>query len=436
MRKLASIQKIVSVTPIVKDGVTAESIECVQVLGWTLVAKKGEFKVGDLCVYFEIDSLLPTDDERYRFLSEQKIKNIDGTETVKKVSVKLVENKEYVLLKTAKKFGQLSQGLALPLSSFPEITKATEDSEVTELLKVIKYEGDNSDDVEEKPKDYGFTYNLLGKVHDKVPMPKFLRNKIGEARKNIKAKKKGFSGSFPSFIPKTDEDRIQNCYSKLLNRSDIKDLEFEGTYKADGSSGTFFLKDGEYGVCSRNTRKKHIASSIKIKRFKWLPEWAQKCEVKTVKETSCHFCKVSVEYDIEKKLRKLNRNLAIQGEVLGGKIQGNHESIPTGYAFWVFRIYDIDKQRYLLPNERNALIEQLNEGETVKLQQVPVINASCKVFSEFKSLDEILKYSEGKTVNNPKIPREGVVWKSHTISELSFKAINNDYLLKKAKKEE
>jgi len=55
MRKLASIQLIRSLEAI--DG--ADAIEKATVLGWQLVVKKGEFQVGDLCVYCEIDSLMP-----------------------------------------------------------------------------------------------------------------------------------------------------------------------------------------------------------------------------------------------------------------------------------------------------------------------------------------------------------------------------------------
>ncbi len=55
MRQLASIQKILKLEPI--EG--ADAIVCATVLGWQLVVKKDEFKVGELCVYVEIDSILP-----------------------------------------------------------------------------------------------------------------------------------------------------------------------------------------------------------------------------------------------------------------------------------------------------------------------------------------------------------------------------------------
>ena len=58
MRKLASIQKIKAVMPIPD----ADRLELVQVLGWKCVGGKDEFRVGDMVVYFEIDSFLPVCD--------------------------------------------------------------------------------------------------------------------------------------------------------------------------------------------------------------------------------------------------------------------------------------------------------------------------------------------------------------------------------------
>ena len=55
MRKLASIQRIWNIEPI-ED---AHAIEKASVLGWQLVIRKGEFVIGDLCVYCEIDSVMP-----------------------------------------------------------------------------------------------------------------------------------------------------------------------------------------------------------------------------------------------------------------------------------------------------------------------------------------------------------------------------------------
>ena len=112
MRALASIQRIRKLEPI--PG--ADRIEKASVLGWDCVVKKGEFKEGELCVYFEIDSILPERPE-FEFLRDKKFR-----------------------IKTIKLRGVLSQGLAVPNAVLPEGTSSREGEEVTELLGVRKYE--------------------------------------------------------------------------------------------------------------------------------------------------------------------------------------------------------------------------------------------------------------------------------------------------------
>jgi RNA ligase (TIGR02306 family) len=58
-RKLASIQIVKEIKPIVD----ADSIEIVRINNWDVVSKKGEYKVGDFCIYCEIDTFLPIKEE-------------------------------------------------------------------------------------------------------------------------------------------------------------------------------------------------------------------------------------------------------------------------------------------------------------------------------------------------------------------------------------
>ena len=69
MRKLASLVQIATVSPI--EG--ADKLELATMKGkcWNVVVSKGEFQPDDMAVYFEIDSYLPADDERYAFLRER-----------------------------------------------------------------------------------------------------------------------------------------------------------------------------------------------------------------------------------------------------------------------------------------------------------------------------------------------------------------------------
>ena len=193
-RKLASIRRITDIQPIPN----ADAIEVVVVGGWKVVTKKGEFNVGDLCVYCEIDSFLPILPQ-YEFLRKSSYK-------------KLSTGEEGFRLRTIKLRGQVSQGLVLPLSVLPGGRELFEGMDVTEVLSITKYE---------------------------PPIPASLAGKV--------------KGLFPSFLHKTDEERVQN----LANEFGILHLfqpnkTYYVTEKLDGSSATFYFRNGEFGVCSRN----------------------------------------------------------------------------------------------------------------------------------------------------------------------------------------
>jgi RNA ligase (TIGR02306 family) len=116
MRKLVTLETVVEVRPIPD----ADAIEAIVVRGWVVVAKRGEFRVGDRCVYFEIDSALPLSDERFAFLGAR------GTNTT-------VTGTKMHVLKTARLRGVYSQGLALPTALFPELANTLEhDTEIHE----------------------------------------------------------------------------------------------------------------------------------------------------------------------------------------------------------------------------------------------------------------------------------------------------------------
>jgi RNA ligase (TIGR02306 family) len=201
MRKLASIQKILEI----KEHTNADALEIVKVLGWQCVSKKGEFKAGDLCVYFEIDSKIPMKHEWARFLQ-----NKDKPSSPAR-------------LKTIKLRGEQSQGLCMPLSIIQQTLDDGDHSELAEANRDIPYEV--GDDVTEL---------LEIKKYEPV-IPACLGGEVIGAR--------------PSYTIKTDEDRVQ-AFPKIIE-------EFQGrmvyiTQKIDGSSGTFSYLDGDYQVSGRN----------------------------------------------------------------------------------------------------------------------------------------------------------------------------------------
>lgn len=208
-------------------------------------------------------------------------------------------------------------------------------------------------------------------------------------------------GSFPSVIRKTDQERIQNLPEYLV---DLRGIAFEVTEKLDGSSMTVYVNDGQFGVCSRNF------------------------DLKETEDNS--FWQMARILDIEHALGRLGRNLALQGELVGPGIQKNPLKLRDP-MFFLFDIWNIDTQCYLTPRERMALLSSLPET----IRQVPVVDPCLKVFDVFPTMEEILVYAQGRSQLCMECEREGLVFKSlelvgHDI--VSFKAINNVYLLKQA----
>jgi RNA ligase (TIGR02306 family) len=201
MRKMATIRQIDALNPI--EG--ADAIECASIGGWKVVVKKGEFSVGNLAVYCEIDSWIPT--ELAPFLSKGKEpREFEGIRGER--------------LRTVKLRGQLSQGLLLNLdSAIPQTNSFVEGDDVSETLGIVKWE------------------------------------------RPINAQLAGMAkGNFPSLIPKTDQERAQNLVGEILAAAQAG-TQFEITEKLEGSSMTVYLIDGVFGVCSRNLDLKETADN-------------------------------------------------------------------------------------------------------------------------------------------------------------------------------
>lgn len=345
MRKLATIRVANAINPIMG----ADAIEAVRVDGWVCVAKKGEFQVGDKGIYFEIDSFLNGQDERFSFLAKQFIK-FEGVQGAR--------------LRTIRLRGQLSQGLFLPLAKFPELQDLEIGTDVTEILGVTKWE---------------------------PPMPAQLAGEV--------------IGVFPHYIKKTDEERIQNFVQEI--EVDNRGQECEVSVKLDGSSMTVYRfdravdKEGntflDHGVCSRNYNLRESE-----KNSLW---------------------RVARKNRMLEALDFLGRNLAFQGEIIGEGIQGNNEGL-SGQDFYLFNIFDIDKQKQLSPAERQEIVKVLNKNG-FPIKHVPIIGNIVLNHT----VDEILAMADGQSLNNAN--REGLVFK-RLDGQFSFKAISNWYLEKHA----
>jgi len=351
-RKLASIRRIAEI----KVHPNADLLELAIVDGWQCVVKKDEFKVGDLVVYFEIDSVLPLRPE-FEFLTKCCYRKNDW-----------LPNKEGYRLRTIKLRGELSQGLVVPITQDLRIDIGYSDMNNIGRIPMV------GDDITE----------LLGVVKWDPPLPACLQ---GLAR-----------GNFPSFIRKTDQERIQNCWNKVKDNEDL----FEVTIKLDGSSATYYHNNGDVGACSRNL------------------------ELKLTGNDDNTFIQVATRIGLFEGLKQLGTNIAVQGEVIGPGIQGNRENLQQA-DFYVFDIFLIDERRHAIDAERNVIMDQLRQLG-VQLKLVPLVG--YVMMNSFSTVRDVLNAAEGPSLNNP--VREGVVFKSTVIRNgevVSFKAISDKYLL-------
>lgn len=194
MRALA---KIKTVKDVIRHP-NADTLDIITIDGWKCIATTGQFKINDPCVYFEVDSLLPNIPQ-YSFMGK-------GNKLKKSILEDGIIVEGY-LLKTIRLRGEISQGLALPLSEFPFIQDTEIGTDLTEKLCINKYE---------------------------PPLPACIS---GEAK-----------GYFPGFIPKTDEERIQGIPDFLEK---YRGKRFYKTTKLDGTSCTIYKYENELNVCGR-----------------------------------------------------------------------------------------------------------------------------------------------------------------------------------------
>lgn len=325
--KLASIQTISEIRAI--DG--AARIEAATVLGYQTVIKKGEFRPGDHCVWHEPDTVVAEKPE-YEFLRKQGFR-----------------------LKVSRFKGQVSQGLALPLSVLPAADYAV-GQDVTEQTGIRKYE---------KP----LSPNLVGVA----------------------------KGAFPSWMPKTDEPNLRSFPAAL---DEFIGRECVITQKVDGTSATFYLRGGEFGVCTRNLELLNDPASM--------------------------FWRVAREHRLPEGLATLSGDFALQGEVHGEGIQGNHLGVE-GVRFAAFNLFDITNHAYA---NHQAL------EEFCQTSRLPMVKAVWR--GEFRfTLPELVQLASAQDYA-PGQPAEGIVIRpvvearSRILESgrLSAKVISERYALK------
>jgi hypothetical protein len=377
-RQLATVQRITDIQPI--EG--ADKIEVATVLGWKVVIAKSEaHQIGDLVIYVEIDSLMPERPE-YEFLRDKKFR-----------------------VRTIKLRGQVSQGLILPLKIFgyyydtldlPDELKEGDD--VTELLGIKKYDPEGE-------KEQRLLDEKLARENNKIKKFMMSNSFLRRVFRFFSPKR---SYSFPSWIKKTDEERIQKL-SKLFEQN--KDTVYIATEKLDGQSATYFMIEnpnffsrwfGEkylYGVCSRNFQ---------------------------LKKDNSNYWKISDKYSIKKVLQFLitgEKFVVLQGEIVGEGIQGNKYQI-SGLDFYAYNLIYTNGRTTHSNLELNTI--------PLGIKTVPVIS---KEFRLKDTIEDTLPLADGESMICKGVLREGLVVRNYS-KDISFKIISNKFLLKVEKDEQ
>ena len=378
-RALAYIQHVTNIRPI--DG--ADNIEQCNVLGWNLICKKGEFHEGDPCVYIEIDSKVP-EREEFEFLRAKGFK-----------------------VKTMKlgKFNCISQGLAMPQSAFKELAGLSEGTDVTDILG-IKYSV-QEDNARKSNGDPNAKYKSMAARHQKIFKKKWARWMMRRSwgRKVMFfffGKKKDNPRGFPTFVSKTDEERVENQPWRI---GDGK--TYLATEKLDGTSCTYALerkgrKKFEFYVCSRNVRQQ---------------DEKQECY-----HDHNIYWDLAFKYNIEQHLKDfLNQFpqlkwVCIQGEGVGS-VQGNPLKL-TEDDLYVFNFKESQTGRW----SSMAGAGQVREWG---MKWVPILGEVQMP----DTMEELKVLATGKSRVNPEVMREGIVYRSLDGSD-SFKNVSREYLLK------
>ena len=377
-RELAYIVKVLET----KELPNYTNVHYIRILEWWCVAPK-DIKLGDLVVYFEVDSLLPKDDNRFSFLASKKFR-----------------------IKPTKICGTVSQGLVLPLYDFPELKGCKEGDFVTDKLHVEKYDPDaiNEGAVKSKVSDFQraldrhpkFFKNPIVKYLMKYKSVRFVLAKLFVLQKD-KDKSK-----WPEWLPKTGSERIQN----MPHLFGCKD-KYITTEKVDGASTSFILNEKDkYIVCSHNVIKNPDKNSDGGNFYK-INVWA---------ESGANYNIESVLRSIKKE-RKL-KTVAIQGETYGDGIQKRNYSLKNKHGFVVFHIW-FDGVRLPI-KDMIAICDKYN---------IPHVHVYNYEYSIPDTVDQIIEDVDNSKSNIDGGDIEGFVFYSQD-GQQNFKCVSPNFILK------
>jgi len=395
-RELAYVVTIDDIQPI--EGY--DHVEAAIVGGWHIIVQKDQFKVGDPAVYFEIDSRVPSDREYFAFLEKRHYK-----------------------IKTLKMCKTISQGLLMHPSDFgwtvPDGFCVIIDDEgkayppigdarfLTKKLGVTYAEDEDNARKAPSVDKYKKMASRHQKLFKKPLFRWFMRRDWGRKLLFVFfGKKRDKKNGWPSWVSKTDEERVQNMPWILKD-----DGEWTATEKIDGTSTTFTMKRGKFGrkhfyVCSRNVCFDTVDKPCYYdSNVYW--EMAKKYEI----------------YDVLNDLMNKYPDeewITIQGETYGAGVQKRDYSLE-GHDFAAFNL--IFSTRGRLDSLKMRTVLQIVYG----IPCVPILEEHMRI-DQFENVDAMLTYVEGNSMIDGK-PREGIVFRSKD-GQKSFKAVSNSFLLK------
>ena len=384
-RELAYVARVTEIVPI--EG--ADRVEVAKIQGWTCMVAKGAFQVGDLGVFFEADSKVP-EKEPFLFMEKRHYK---------------------VKVQKFFKGTVISDGLLMSFADFGwKDGKYAEGDFLTKELGITYAEAEDN----KRKANSTDKYKKMAQRHPKLFQNPIIKKvyKTNFGKKVLFlffGKKKDKKGSWPAWVVKTDEERIQNLASRI---EEFQNEKWIATEKIDGTSTTFTLKGKgrkqEYHVCSRN-----VAFDT--------PEKAAKCFY-----DSNVYLEMDEKYDMHYVLQTIMNEtnalyVTIQGETYGGKIQKRDYS-RSDHELAVFNVIICGQDgipRRLNPIEMKAKMDEYG------IPTVPIVAIDVELPS---TCDEILAMAHGDSLIDGK-PREGLVFRNIDGTK-SFKAVDNLFILK------
>lgn len=419
-RPLAHIEKVVSTYAI--EG--ADQIVMTQVLDYHVITKKSDdYKVGDLLVYIEVDSILPDGlpAETLPLVTDlsTRIKKAEAPEkealqaelaalleTNARPEFEFLRSKNF-RIKALKMRGVISQGIMFPLSILPgDASTYHEGQDVTAMLGITKVVEDpdevNKAEQEAEDEPAGRLLALCDRA--------FMRyNAYRKFRKALRGEKT--AGKWHDWMPpKSDEVKIQNVYSKMWWRFG-DDPGWFVTEKLEGQSMAIWLKSRKSWFGLRTTHDVGVCSRERV----------------IIRDDGSRFWATAEELDFKARLltikKETGKDYFIRGEHCGGKIQKNIYGFEK-HGLWVYDVWDIAERRLLNFKETEEFCQRWG------FDRVPVLDTA---FALKPSVNDMLDYSNAASVylnKGKEVMREGVVIRRKDNSAVSFKIRSPEYLIK------